>query len=102
MMFFGPDHIVATMVAVSFAAGLNVSATMAMLGLLGRFRRRTDSRRAELRLGKPFTSDSRRARHESQSQDVRSSSETRSVIERHPGIQAVVRATTIMVPAATI
>jgi hypothetical protein len=32
-----PDHIVATMVAVSFAAGLNVSATMATLGLLGRF-----------------------------------------------------------------
>jgi hypothetical protein len=37
MMFFGPDHIVATMVAVSFAAGLNVSATTATLGLLGRF-----------------------------------------------------------------
>lgn len=36
-MFFGPDQIVATMVATSFAAGLNVSATMATLGLLGRF-----------------------------------------------------------------
>jgi hypothetical protein len=34
---YAPDHIVATMVAVSFAAGLNVSATMATLGLLGRF-----------------------------------------------------------------
>ncbi len=37
MMFFGPNDIVATMVAVSFAAGLNVYATMATLGLLGRF-----------------------------------------------------------------
>jgi hypothetical protein len=37
MMFSGPNDIVATMVAVSFAAGLNVSATMATLGLLGRF-----------------------------------------------------------------
>ena len=36
-MSFGPNDIVATMVAVSFAAGLNVSATMATLGLLGRF-----------------------------------------------------------------
>jgi hypothetical protein len=33
---FGPDEIVATMVAVSFAAGLNVYATVATLGLLGR------------------------------------------------------------------
>lgn len=32
-----PDNIVAMMVAVSFAAGLNVPATVATLGLLGRF-----------------------------------------------------------------
>ena len=36
MTLFGPDEIVATMVAVSFAAGLNVYATVATLGLLGR------------------------------------------------------------------
>lgn len=36
-MSFGPNELVATMVAVSFAAGLNVSATIATLGLLGRF-----------------------------------------------------------------
>jgi beta-phosphoglucomutase-like phosphatase (HAD superfamily) len=32
-----PDNIVAMMVAVSFSAGLNVPATVATLGLLGRF-----------------------------------------------------------------
>ena len=32
-----PDHIIALIVAVSFAAGLNVYATVATLGLLGRF-----------------------------------------------------------------
>lgn len=36
-MHFGPNEILAMMVAVSFAAGLNVSATIATLGLLGRF-----------------------------------------------------------------
>jgi hypothetical protein len=38
-MSFGPNELVATMVAVSFAAGLNVPATIATLGLLGRFNR---------------------------------------------------------------
>jgi hypothetical protein len=37
MMSFGPNEIVATMVAVSFAAGLNLPAAIATLGLLGRF-----------------------------------------------------------------
>jgi len=36
-MSFGPNELVATMVAISFAAGLNVPATIATLGLLGRF-----------------------------------------------------------------
>ena len=36
-MSFGPNELVATMVAVSFAAGLNLPATIATLGLLGRF-----------------------------------------------------------------
>jgi hypothetical protein len=35
-MKFAPEHIVATMVATSFAAGLNLYATVATLGLLGR------------------------------------------------------------------
>ena len=36
-MSFGTNELIATMVAVSFAAGLNVPATIATLGLLGRF-----------------------------------------------------------------
>lgn len=36
-MGLSPDHIIALVVAVSFSAGLNVYATVATLGLLGRF-----------------------------------------------------------------